>query len=167
MNPDLLTGFVFWLLAAVSFLAAAGVVFFRDVTRLAIALGVFLLAIAGWFVYYNQGFLAVAQVFVYVGGVLVLVLFAIMLVHRSEQGVPDLESRHSIDVVTVSVSVSALLFFGLRALPPVAPGATPAGAPEALAEALLGPMLPQFEAAGLLLLAALVAAVVIGKGTDR
>jgi NADH:ubiquinone oxidoreductase subunit 6 (subunit J) len=166
MNPDLLTGLVFWLLAAVSFVAAAGVVFFRDVTRLAIALGVFLLAIAGWFVYYNQGFLAVAQVFVYVGGVLVLVLFAIMLVHRSEQGVPDLESRHSIDVVTVSVSVSALLFFGLRELPSALPAA-PSGAPEALAEALLGPMLPHFEAAGLLLLAALVAAVVIGKGADR
>ena len=30
------------------------------------------------------------------GGVLVLVLFAIMLVHRSDAGAPDLESRHTL-----------------------------------------------------------------------
>jgi NADH-quinone oxidoreductase subunit J len=167
MSPASISTAVFWLLGVVSFLAAVTVVFSRDVTRMAIGLGVFLLSIAGWFVYYSQGFLAVAQVFIYVGGVLVLVLFAIMLVHRGEGGLPALESRHSIDVVTVSVSVCGLLVFGLRNVSTAVASAAPSGDPESIADAFLGPMLPHFEASALLLLAALVAAVVIGRGESR
>lgn len=160
-----MTGTVlFWMLAAASFAGAATVVFGRDVTRLALGLGTFLLSVAGWFLYFNQTFLAMAQVFVYVGGVLVLVLFAIMLVHRAEGGDPRLESRHEIDVATVAVSVFAVMvaaLWGVTGKLTLAPSPAPV---RAISAALLGEYLPHFEAAGLLLLAALVAAVVIMGG---
>lgn len=158
----------FAVLSVVSLGSAALVVFTRDVTRLALALGMFFLAIAGWFVYFGHSFLAVSQVFVYVGGVLVLVLFAIMLVHRSEAGSPELESRHAFDAAMVAALVFAVVLIVAReAGPLLGDTLVDAGVPTTVDGVLLGRMLPHFEAAGLLLLAALVAAIVVGSGDDE
>jgi len=154
----------FWLLTAASFAGAASVVFSKDVSRMAVGLGAFLLSVAGWFLYFNQTFLAVVQVFVYVGGVLVLILFAIMLVHRSEGGDPMLTSRHDVDVAAVALSIFAIMVVVLRS---VSNRITESPLPSTvndISAAFLGRYLPHFEAAGLLLLAALVAAVVIVGG---
>ena len=62
---------------------------------MALGLGAFLLAVAGFFAYYGFGFLALAELFVYVGGVLVLVLFAIMLVHADGERCARARSRAS------------------------------------------------------------------------
>lgn len=154
----------FWLLAAISLAGAVTVVFGRDVTRMALGLGAFLLGVAGWFLYFSQTFLAMAQVFVYVGGVLVLVLFAIMLVHRSEGGDPALESRHDVDVAAVALSVFGIMVVSLRGVWGRLVD-TPVAAPvNAISEQFLGRYLVHFEAAGLLLLVALVAALVIVGG---
>ena len=89
----------------------------RDVMRMALGLGAFLMAVAGFFAYYGFGFLALAELFVYVGGVLVLVLFAIMLVQRSGAGAPVLElaARRARDR-RLSLAVSVLLFAMIRPL---------------------------------------------------
>ncbi len=155
---------VFWMIAAASLLGALTVVFTRDVTRMALGLGVFLLSVAGWFVYFSQTFLAAAQVFVYVGGVLVLVLFAIMLVHRSGAGRPALESRHTIDSIMVAVAVFVLVVSALQDVGSALTVTPLPGSPDAISAALLGPMLPHFEALGVLLLAALAAVIVISGG---
>lgn len=153
-------------LSALAVVGALTVVLTRDVMRLALGLGAFFLAAAGLFAAFGFGFLALAEIFVYVGGVLVLVLFAIMLVHRSEGGEPRLESRHDLIALIACVGISAFLVVMLR---PVAPGLSPAtGATlDQLGRMLLGPLLPQFELAGVLLLAALVAVVSIAGGRDR
>lgn len=155
---------IFWLLALVSLAGTGTVVFAKDVTRMAVGLGVFLLGVAGWFLYFHQTFLAMAQVFVYVGGVLVLVLFAIMVVHRSEGGDPVLSSRHDLDIATVAVSIFAIMVVALRTVADRLNESPVAASAASLPKALLGTYLPHFEAAGLLLLAALVAAVVISGG---
>lgn len=158
------TELVFWMIAATSVVGALTVVFTRDVTRMALGLGVFLLSVAGWFVYFSQSFLAAAQVFVYVGGVLVLVLFAIMLVHRSSEGRPALESRHTIDSVMVAGAVFTLVATALKDAAPKLSATPPAANPDVISVALLGPMLPHFEALGVLLLVALAAVIVISGG---
>ncbi len=162
------TEVVYWLLAALSLLGAAGVVFLRDVTRMALALGVFLLSVAGWFLYFNQAFLAVAQVFVYVGGVLVLVLFAIMLLHRGEKDAPGLESRHSVDSALVAGGLFVIIVAVFAQSTAGLLGGEPATAiPVEVSTTLLGTMLPQFEALGVLLLAALAAVIAIVGGGER
>lgn len=157
---------LFWLLSALAFTGAVTVVATRDVMRLALGLGAFLLAVAGFFALFGFTFLALAEVFVYVGGVLVLVLFAIMLVHRTPEGTPELESRHDPLAAVASIGVGLLFALLLR---PEAAGLVIAksGSVDALGRALLGPMLPQFELAGLLLLAALVAVVSLAGGDRR
>lgn len=160
-----MTAVLFWSLAAVTLVGATAVVLTRDVMRLALGLGVFLVGVAGFFALFGFGFLALAEIFVYVGGVLVLVLFAIMLVHRSSPGVPSLQSRHDLLAFVACAGLFGFLVVLLRSAAPELASSS-SGGPDALGEVLLGDFLPQFELAGVLLLTALVAVVSISGG-DR
>ena len=154
-------------LGAVALLSALAVVAVREITRMAVALGVFLLSVAGLFLFYGASFLATAEVFVYVGGVLVLMLFAIMLVQRTDAGRAALESRHDIGSASVAIGLFVMLTVALQGVSNRFQG-SPAGSsvPE-LADVLMGDRLVQYEMAGLLLLVALVAVIVIGGGDER
>ncbi|MBF4510008.1 MAG: NADH-quinone oxidoreductase subunit J [Aeromicrobium sp.] len=145
---------------------AAGTVFVADVPRLVISLGVFLLGVAAAFLVMGSPLLAVSQVFVYVGGVLVLVLFALMLSRRGGGERPRVESRHDIGAAVIALGVFLLLTVVLW---PSAIDPEPVVvAPEAIGAALLGESLVAFELVGVLLLAALLAVLVIVKGgADR
>lgn len=153
-------------LAVLAAIGAVAVVTTKDVMRLILGLGAVLLSVAGLFGVAGATFLAVAEVFVYVGGVLVLFLFAIMLVHRSEGVKPVLQTRHDI----LSFVVAAGTFFMIvTTLGPAAKrlsGATLSAGLEALSDVLLHSMVVHFEAAGVLLVAALVAVVSI-LGDER
>jgi NADH-quinone oxidoreductase subunit J len=150
---------VFWVLAAVTVGGAALVVLSREVMRFAAGLGAFLLGVAGLYLYLASPFLAVAQLFLYVGGVLVLLLFALMLLRRQGDGSLELPVRHDLSAAVVAAAVGVAIGIGYA---PLAAGAGPsATAPEAVAAVLLGPYLPIFEALGVLLLAGLVAALTI------
>ncbi len=160
----LLSDVLFWLLSAAAVAGALLAVFGRELMRTAIGLGFLLLSLAGLFAYYGFGFLALAELFVYVGGVLVLFLFAIMLVHRTGSGVPALESKHSPTSLLAAAGVSALLFASLMPMTERFEIASFDTSPVALGTELLGRLLPQFELAGLLLLVALVAVVAVLGG---
>ncbi|MHB1340339.1 MAG: NADH-quinone oxidoreductase subunit J [Coriobacteriia bacterium] len=142
------------------------VAFTTDVMRLVLGLGTFLLGVAGLFLYFGLAFLAAAQVFVYVGGVLVLVVFAVMVVHRGAGGKPVLEVKHDIGSAAVALGVSAMIVMSLRGVSGdmwPAPGTPSTG----LAAELLGPKVLAFELAGALLLVALVAVLAIRGGEER
>ena len=79
----------FLLFALVTVGASLSVVLARDVWHSALLLGVALLSVAVHYVMLSAEFLAAMQVLVYVGGVLILITFAVMLVRR-ESG-PDVE----------------------------------------------------------------------------
>jgi NADH:ubiquinone oxidoreductase subunit 6 (subunit J) len=108
-----------------------------------------------------------AELFVYVGGVLILILFAIMLVHRTGEGRTSLELRDKAAPLAAAALVSGMLFWVLASAVDELGSAVSPGDPSALAQLLLGPMLPQFEIAGALLLVALVAVVVMSGGDRR
>ncbi len=159
---------MWWVLAAGALAGAVTVVFSRDVLRMALGLGGFLVALAGFYMYYALPFLATVQVFVYVGGVLVLILFGIMLVHRSEGDArPGLSSRHDPGSAAVAVGILALVTSMLWPLRDVMTERPASAGTKAIADLLLGDLLPHFEAAGALLLIALVAVIVIAGGDDR
>ena len=159
---------VFWLLAAIAFVGALTVVATRDVMRLVLGLGAFLVSVAGFFLYFKMEFIAIAQVFVYVGGVLVLVLFAIMIVVRDEIGTPALSSRFSLPAASVSVGLFLLLIGTVGPEGPALSAVGWQGGMPELGRELLGTYLPHFEALGVLLLATLVGVLAIsGKGESR
>ncbi len=97
----------FWVLAAITVLAAIGVVMLRNLFHCALCLGLVLICVAGIFVLNGAEFLAGVQVLIYVGATLVIILFAIML---SE----DIAGRR-IRVASYNrpiASIAALVFLG-------------------------------------------------------
>ncbi|WP_134672094.1 NADH-quinone oxidoreductase subunit J [Halorussus marinus] len=73
----------FGLFALVTVASSLGVVLVRDVWHSALLLGVALLSVAVHYVMLEAEFLAAMQVLVYVGGVLILITFAVMLTRQA------------------------------------------------------------------------------------
>ncbi len=145
---------------------AAGVVFAREAVRLFLSLGGFLLAVAAAFLVLGNPLVAVAQVFLYVGGVLVLLLFALMVIRRGKDERLSVRSRKDPSAAFISFGVFLLLAFG--AAPVLGGSQVRIVDPAEVGEYLLGPGQVAFELAGVLLLAALLAILVIVKaGEDR
>jgi NADH-quinone oxidoreductase subunit J len=76
----------FALFALVTVAGSLGVVLARDAWHSALLLGVALLSVAVHYVMLQAEFVAAMQVLVYVGGVLILLSFAVMLTREEEVG---------------------------------------------------------------------------------
>jgi NADH-quinone oxidoreductase subunit J len=158
--PDIL----FYLIAFVTVAGAAGVALSRNILYSAIGLLMALLGAGSLYVFLAADFLAVTQLLVYIGGVLVLIMFAVMLTNRITE----------IKVSNASLGLygGALLFVAtapvLIAVALVTPFATQTPGPATYTTAAIGDgfltrwLLP-FEVASLVLLATLIGAVVIAR----
>ncbi|WP_120244742.1 NADH-quinone oxidoreductase subunit J [Halopiger aswanensis] len=81
MTPEQIA---FALFAFVTIGSALGVVLLRDPWHSALMLGVALMSMAVHFVMLAAEFVAMMQILVYVGGVLILITFAVMLTQRED-----------------------------------------------------------------------------------
>ncbi|PSQ03943.1 short chain dehydrogenase [Halobacteriales archaeon QS_4_69_31] len=80
-----LESIAFALFAIVTVGSSLGVVLMRRVWHSALMLGVALLSVAVHYVMLRAEFIAAMQILVYVGGVLILITFAIMLTERVDE----------------------------------------------------------------------------------
>ena len=80
---ELLEILAFALFALTTVGASMGVVLVRDVWHAALSLGVALISVAVHYIMVQAAFLAAIQVLVYVGGVLILITFGVMLTGQS------------------------------------------------------------------------------------
>lgn len=87
----------FGLFAAVTLASSLGVVLVRDVWHAALLLGLALSSVAVHYVMLTAEFLAVIQVLVYIGGVLILVTFGVMLTRRNQDEEFGRESTAGVD----------------------------------------------------------------------
>ena len=76
----------FWIMAIVGVAAALTVVLLRNVFRAALALILCLVTVAGLYITLSADFLAGVQILVYVGGISILVILAIMLTREVQSG---------------------------------------------------------------------------------
>ena len=74
-----LTLSIFYVLSLLALLSAAGILFTKNLLHAAFLLMITLISVAGIFVLSGADFLAVAQIMVYIGGILVLILFGVMM----------------------------------------------------------------------------------------
>jgi NADH-quinone oxidoreductase subunit J len=138
------------------------VVALRNLFRAALSLGLVLLGVAGLFILLEAEFLAFVQVLVYVGAILTLVIFAIMLTAKLQTAPASPPSRPVPPAAAVSAALFVLL---LRATPALAPSSH-ASAPVELArlgQELVGPLVLPFEVVSLVFVAAIVGAVVLAS----
>jgi NADH:ubiquinone oxidoreductase subunit 6 (subunit J) len=157
---------IFYGVSALLVLSAIGVVTLRNIFYSAIMLVVSLTLVAFLFVLMGADFLGAAQVLVYVGGIMIIMLFVIMLSQQPK----DVYQSQTNDqwlaagLITITIGISLVRGFRVFLHPMEASHVMlPTSAP--MGRLLLGDMLLPFEVVSLILLAALVGAVFFG--TDK
>ncbi len=158
-----------WLFGILSFLAimfALMVVFTRNPVNSVLYLVLTFFCIAGHYLLLNAQFLAVVHIVVYAGAIMVLFLFIIMLMNLNA----DTEPRKHIVTRAIAGIVGGVLLFvmvgalkGAEQLQIVRGGSSQIGLVKNLGKVLFSEFLFPFEIASILLLAALVGAIMIGK----
>ncbi len=156
----------FGLLTVLIITTALGVVLLENIVYSAFLLGAVFSAVAGLYILLNAGFVAAAQVLVYVGAVNVLILFGIMLVNKRQAFAP-------LPNAWIGRGVTALVCGGLFALlatmvlgshwqlsslPAAGDGAT-----VLIGQHFFSDFLLPFELASVLLLMALVGAIILAR----
>jgi len=155
---------IFYAFAALIVGGALVVVLARDVFRSAIALAGVLVLVAGLFGLLNADFLAAAQLLVYVGGVLVLMLFVIMLLLSPQNQLRHQTNKQAISAALMSGVTATFLIVQFYAfLRSDAPAMEGQPSTAALGRLLMGEFLVPFEVVSLVLLAALVGAVYLSR----
>jgi NADH-quinone oxidoreductase subunit J len=161
-----LSPLVFFLLAVPAVAAALTVITHRNPVHCACALVVTLFLLSVFFVGLDAQLVAVLQVIVYAGAIVVLFLFVIMLLNLTEA---EARPTGSVPLVAAAlaaaVAVTVLVFSALgRSTPPGAPDVPDTfGTTAALGRQLFTVYLLPFELTSVLLLVAIVGAVVLAK----
>ena len=160
----------FYLIAAVMVGAAIVVVTSRNVVRAALALIVVFAGVAAQFILLAAEFVAVTQVLVYIGAIMVLMLFGIMLTRARIGRDVDATNDHwwsglITALLLVGVMAYALVdYYGGDKLPADRQVDSVAGSNTAtVSDSIFAQYLIPFEVVSVLLLAALVGAIVIAR----
>lgn len=153
----------FWLLGGLAAVSTLGVVLSRNVVHSALALAAALFGAAGLFILFGAEFVGLAQILIYVGAVVILFLFGIMLTAASPgQAVVDNDQRLLAGLVSLGVFIvlaaGILGSYGRRELKLEVAFST-----AKLGNALFTRWIFPFEAVSVLLLAALVGAIVLAR----
>jgi NADH-quinone oxidoreductase subunit J len=158
---------LFYLFAAVAVVSASLAVTRKNAVAAALWLVLMFFGLAGVFVLLEAYFVAVVQVLVYAGAIMVLFLFVIMLLDlRSDEldimGSPDFR-RLGLALAGAFLAITVVVLWRSRELLVPAAGGGPDGAAAAIGSELFNRWLLAFEVTSFLLLGAILGAVVLTK----
>lgn len=106
MNVNTLVFYGFEILAALS---AITLLFMRNVFYGTLLLIVCLLSLAGVYIFLNAEFIAVTQILIYAGGILVLIIFGVMLTSKFSGKPLVVENKHWLPGIVVGIFFFTLL----------------------------------------------------------
>lgn len=154
-------------LALIILVSAVWVVSLRNLFRAALSLGLVLIGVAGLFILLEAEFLAFVQILVYVGAVLIIVVFAIMLTSKLH-GDAAISKTHQ---PWLSAAISLGLFISLCAMTqsiqwPSVPLGEPVDA-AMIGQKFMTTLVLPFEVISLVFVVALVGAVTLAAGVRR
>ena len=155
---------VFWGIAILTIASAMVVAFSKKITHAAFSLMFSLLGVAGLFVFLGADFLAGVQVMIYVGGILVLLLFGILMTQTiaSIQMVRGTQQRW-LGGLTALGFLAVLLVIVERTDWQESEVLEPVNTTEIIGTLLMTDFVLPFEIASILLLAALIGAVKMAR----
>lgn len=163
---------IFYAFALLTVASAVLVVTVRNIVHAAFSLMITLFGVAGLYVFLQADFLAATQVIVYVGGILVLILFGVMMTSGRLQMRIQIERGQLILGGLVALLILVLLF-GVIANTPQWDGIKDDGATLEPTTRTIGEMIMQgefllpFEVVSILLLVALIGAALISRKEVR
>jgi len=158
----------FWILAIAMAGAAIGVVRSRNVVHAALYLVVVLAGAAGQYILLAAEFVAWVQVLIYIGAVIILFLFGIMLTRAPMQAAGDLDNDQRWPAAIVAVFLLGVLItllvdaFGDDEIR-IADDLLEVGKAGPVGDSIFRSFVVPFEVVSMLLLAALVGAVAIAR----
>lgn len=157
-----LASIIFYFFEVVAALAAIGILLVRNVFYAALLLLVTLLCIAGIYVLSFAEFIAVTQILVYAGGILVVIIFGIMLTSRIA-GKPLMVSNKYWFIALLAGGFFFVLLVNLffkQTFASTAGMHAPASTLQPIGVSLMSDFVLPFEVAGILLLVALIGAAI-------
>ena len=164
MTPDVWVALIFYLVAIVAVVGGLGMVISADMVRSALSLVLALGGVAVVYLLLSADFLAMVQLFVYVGAIMILILFAIMLTPGQVElpAMADQGQRTAAALVAAAIGLVSLFAVLTH------PWAVQAAAADAPTSGLIGALLMgkyvlPFEVASLLLTAGMIGAIVIAR----
>jgi len=162
---------LFWILSVLSILCALGVIFSRNPIHSVLFLIATFFMISGHYILMNAQFLAIVNIIVYAGAIMVLFLFVIMLMNLNTDTEPQKSRLIQIAAVLSGGALFLVLVAGLKTAAidmnaTVAAGGD-VGLIKNLGKALFNQYVLPFEISSVLFLSAMVGAMVIGRKEDK
>lgn len=161
---------IFYPIAVLCIALALGVIFNTSPVGSAMCLIGMMLGLAGIFVLLQAHFIAILQIIIYAGAIMVLFMFVIMLLNLKEAASADWVTRDKNLLISILTGVLAIgilykivdvIFMTELNSPATLPDSF--GTVATIGEALFTDFVLPFEVASLLLLAAMIGAVVLAK----
>jgi NADH-quinone oxidoreductase subunit J len=155
---------VFWLFVVLTIIASLMVVLSKNLVYASMALLVTLLGVAAMYVFLWADFLAGTQVMIYIGGILILLLFGIMLTQK----ITSVRISHTNVQRGVGALIVIVIFAGLAWMVKITPWLrNPSQEPQQTVHEigilLMTDYLLPFEVASILLLGALIGAALLAR----
>lgn len=161
-----ITQILFWFLTALALFGAVGVVASKNPIYSVLCLIIVFFAISGHYILMNAQFLAIVNIIVYAGAIMVLFLFVIMLMNLNTETEPVkniyMKMAGIISGLTFMIVLVAALSHSDSQNVTMRPG-TDVGLIENLGKALFNTYVVPFEISSVLFLSAMVGAILIGK----
>lgn len=158
---------LFIILAALSLITALLVVFSKNPVHSVLFLILTFFVIAAQYILLNAQFLAVVHIIVYAGAIMVLFLFVLMLLNLNKDTEPQKSNAWKLSAALASGMLLLTMVGALKgATIAVSPDVTPVndlGLVQNLGKVLFKDYVVPFEISGILFLAAMVGAVLVGK----
>tara|TARA_B100000427_G_C15294809_1_gene501351 strand:- start:92 stop:586 length:495 start_codon:yes stop_codon:yes gene_type:complete len=157
---------IFWFIAILTIVSGSIVVLSNNLIYSAVSLLFTLLGIAGLYVFLWADFIAITQILIYVGGILVLIIFGIMLTHR----ITDVTLSQSSNQQILGGGIVLVIFLGLSYMILNTPwlqnsAVEPQETIKQIGNLLMIDYLLPFEVASILLLAALIGAALLSRSS--
>jgi len=155
---------VFYLICLITVVSAGMVAFSRNIIYSAFSLLGTFMGVAGIYVFLGADFVAAVQVLIYVGGILVLILFAVMLTHR----ITDVEiTNRAAGTVPALLVIGVFIFLLIQTVKETpwvkAKEVVFVATTAKIGDSFLYEYLLPFELASLVLLGAMIGAVVLSR----
>jgi NADH-quinone oxidoreductase subunit J len=152
----------FYLLIFLTVVTAAAILFVRSVLNAALCLIACLLSIAGLFILLNAAFLAIVQIMIYAGGILLLIIFGIMITRHQA----DSSGKRQGPAFLLALAMITMLWYALQDI------TVPASDIQEVTGSQIGKSLmthyaAPFEIAGILLLVSMIGAMLVSSFRSR
>lgn len=161
-----MTLYVFYFLSFLSILSALMVVFSKNPVHSVLYLVITFFSVGGHYLILSAEFLFAVHIIVYAGAIMVLFLYVIMLLNLNQESEPQKNPLHKLAAVVSGGLLTLVLIAALRGAESAQMqfGAHPEiGLVKNLGKMLFNEFLLPFEIVSVLLLAAMVGAVMLGK----